>query len=241
MTVPKPRDKVRDTAHSRVYAGLKFGLMNGDFIPGQRLVVRQLAEQFETSAMPVREALKQLVSDGALLDHPNRGVIVPEATIEAIADMVRVRCSIEGAATEWAATTITPVELAAIEELNRQVNDCMARGDTASYLTLNRKLHFSVYKAARSQAMQTIIERLWLRAGPWLNFLREGATVSVSTEHHTEILAGLRLGDGPRARRAVAGDISDAGDTIMRAISRPANGERRVPRKAGNLAKTPRL
>ncbi|RUV28046.1 GntR family transcriptional regulator, partial [Mesorhizobium sp. M7A.F.Ca.MR.148.00.0.0] len=45
------------TAHVRVHTALKEALMNGDFLPGQRLVVRQLAEQYRTSAMPVREAL----------------------------------------------------------------------------------------------------------------------------------------------------------------------------------------
>jgi DNA-binding GntR family transcriptional regulator len=209
------------TAHSRVYAGLKSALINGDYLPGQRLVVRQLAEQFETSAMPVREALRQLVNDEALFDHPHRGVIVPEATVEVISDLVRARCCIEGAAAEWAASTITEPEMQAIQALNDRMIVCAANGETANYLSFNREFHFSIYRATRSQVTQPIIERLWLRAGPWLNIMRYGATLGMGLDHHADILACLRRGDGAGARRALVADIAGAADVMMRAASRP--------------------
>jgi DNA-binding GntR family transcriptional regulator len=123
------------TAHARVYLSLRQALMNGDFVPGQRLVVRQLAEAFQTSAMRVREALKQLVNEEVLFDHPNRGVIVPEATVEIISDLTRVRCSIEGSATEWAASTITSEELDHVEALDRRMGACKTV-ESAGYLSI---------------------------------------------------------------------------------------------------------
>ncbi len=195
--------------------------MNGDFVPGQRLVVRQLAEQFETSPMPVREALRQLVSDEALFDHPNRGVIVPETSVEIISDLVRVRCAVEGSATEWAASTITRRDLEAIEEVNERMRACATAAAAADYLTLNRQFHFSIYRAARSSVIQPIIERLWLRAGPWLNIMRGEATLGLGLDHHAEILSALRAGNGVAARRALVADITDAADIMLRAASQP--------------------
>jgi DNA-binding GntR family transcriptional regulator len=219
-----------NTTHGRVYAGLKTALMNGDFKPGQRLVVRKLAERFETSAMPVREALRQFVSDEALFDHPHRGVIVPEATVEVISDLVRVRCSVEGAAAEWAASTITTGELEAIGALNDRMKDCVSSGHAADYLLFNRKFHFAIYAAARSQVLLPIIERLWLRAGPWLNIMRDVTTLGLGLDHHAELLDSLYRGDGIRARRALVADISDAADIMMRAASKPAQPVVRAPR-----------
>lgn len=215
------------TAHARIYAGLRQELMNGDFNPGQRLVVRNIAERFDTSAMPVREALRRLVSEEALYDHPNRGVIVPEASVEVISDIVRVRCLIEGAATEWAASTITPPELETINELNERMKACTRGDGSGKYLAFNRQFHFRIYRAARSAATQQIIERLWLRAGPWLNIMRGEATLGLGLEHHAEILAALQRGDGPRARRAVMADIGDAGDIMLRGASTTLPGQDR--------------
>jgi|SRR5688572_25395858 len=221
MTAKRERKvaSAQTTAHARVYAALKQALMNGDFVPGQRLVVRQIAESFETSPMPVREALKQLVSDDALFDHPNRGVIVPEATVQVISDLVRVRCTIEGSATEWAASTITPDELDRIEELNERMKACTTVDTAGDYLAFNREFHFAIYRASRSSAIQPIIERMWLRAGPWLNIMRGEATLGLGLDYHAEIIAALRGGDGASARRALVADITDAADIMLRAAS----------------------
>jgi len=211
-----------ETAQARVHAGLKESLMNGDFLPGQRLVVRQIAEQFRTSAMPVREAFRQLVSDEALFDHPNRGVIVPEATVARISDLVRVRCNVEGTAAEWAATTISASEIAELTLLNERMQHCVKGGAMADYLTLNRHFHFTVYGAARSPVLQQIIEKLWLRAGPFLNIVRTDTAYVTGLVHHDEIIDALRRADGRSARRALVADLTEAADIILRAASAPA-------------------
>jgi DNA-binding GntR family transcriptional regulator len=239
MTAKRERkaSSAQTTAHSRVYAGLKQALMNGDFVPGQRLVVRQIAESFETSPMPVREALKQLVSDDALFDHPNRGVIVPEATVQVISDLVRVRCTIEGSATEWAASTIAPDELDRIEELNERMKACTTVDTAGDYLAFNREFHFAIYRASRSSAIQPIIERMWLRAGPWLNIMRGEATLGLGLDYHAEIIAALRGGDGASARRALVADITDAADIMLRAASQTPP----VPRSGRSARRRPTI
>lgn len=225
------KSSTTETAHSRVSTALRDALMNGDLQPGQRLVVRAIAERFQTSPMPVREALRQLVSDGALYDHPNRGVIVPDATLEVISDAVRVRCAIEGAAAEWAASTISAEELRTIERLNEEMIACSAGGEAADYLALNRAFHFAIYRAARSAMLVPIIERLWLRVGPWLNIMRGEATLGLGLDHHADALTALRAGNGGAARRAIVADIASAGDIMLRAASSGGIGEAK-PRTA---------
>jgi DNA-binding GntR family transcriptional regulator len=223
MVKPKSRISAkapRGTTHNLIYHQLRDALMNGDFLPGQRLVVRELADRFKTSPMPVREALRRLVSDEALYDHPNRGVEVPEATVEIISDLVRVRCSVEGAAAEWAATTITAEEIAQAEHINWCMKQCVSsQSGYADYLALNRQFHFLVYRASRSLVLQPVIERLWLRAGPWLNIMRQDTTLGLGLDHHAEVLMALRKGDGLSARRAIVADFSDASDIMLRAAA----------------------
>jgi len=209
-------------AHSLIYRQLKDALMNGDFLPGQRLIVRELAERFETSPMPVRQALQRLTSEEALVDLLHRGVIVPEATVDVISDLVRVRCMIEGAAAEWAASTITSREIEQAEAINAtMLGSVNKEGGAADYLAHNRQFHFLIYGASRSRALLSTIERLWLRAGPWLNIMRQGTMMGLGLDHHAAVIAALRAGDGNKAKRAIAADISDAADVMMRAASAP--------------------
>jgi DNA-binding GntR family transcriptional regulator len=181
--------------------------------------------------MPVREALRQLVSEEALSNLDNRGVLVPEATIELITDVTRTRCLIEGSATEWAASTITVPELEAVAALDARMRTCVSSGHAADYLAVNREFHFTIYRAARSSALQQIIERLWLRAGPWLNIMRGETTLGMGLDHHAEILAALRAGNGVQARRALVADISDAADIMLRAASRGERFGERAPQR----------
>jgi len=210
------------TAQTQVFSALREMLMNGVLLPGERLVVRDLAERFATSPMPVREALRRLVSEDALVDTPNRGVIVPPITVDAVTDLVRIRCMIEGGAAEWAAAAMTGAELNRLSDLNDQMHQGIEQGLTDAYLSLNREFHFAIYRAARSKLLMQVIERFWLQAGPWLNVMRESTTIRFGFDHHKEILASLRAGDGPRARRAVARDVADAGDVIVRRVRKTA-------------------
>jgi DNA-binding GntR family transcriptional regulator len=59
--------------------------------------------------------------------------------------------------------------------------------------------------------------------------MRQEATIQQGLDHHTEILEALDKGDGPRARRAIAADIADAGDIIQRAVPYWAPGAKADP------------
>ncbi|MER9096186.1 GntR family transcriptional regulator, partial [Mesorhizobium sp. M0700] len=60
--------------HDRVYASLSNAVMAGRFIPGQSVIIREVAAAFKTSPMPVREAVRRLVALRAFISLPNRAV-----------------------------------------------------------------------------------------------------------------------------------------------------------------------
>jgi len=109
-------DVPHGSTHEDVYARLKRAIMSGHYLPGERLVVSKLEKVFGTSAMPIREALRRLVTEQALVNTPNRGVEVPQMSAGRLMDLRRVRCEIEGKATDWAALTINKAELSQLKK-----------------------------------------------------------------------------------------------------------------------------
>lgn len=213
-------------AHERIYATLKDSLVSGEFAPNEKMTVRTLALAYGTSPMPVREALRRLVAERALLQRANRGIVVPPVSLEHILDLRRVRMSIEGLAAEWAAATIEEAEVGRLRELQRQMRTMAANGETSGYLACNRDFHFTIYTAARSEVLIPVIESLWLQAGPYLTIMRSPAALGVGLDHHDALIDALGRGDGAAARKAVAADIGEAADILMRAaaLARPRNG-----------------
>lgn len=205
--------------------------------PGARLVVSHLSKEFGTSAMPVRQALQRLVAENALIEHSNRGVRVPVLDALDLMDLRRVRCAIEGQATEWAAQTITSVELEKLAQLQTKMLATTDASHAENYLAWNMEFHFTAYGAARSPLLIPVIESLWLRAGPCLNIMRTETTLGLGLDHHDEVLDALTRGDGIAARRVVESELSEAAEIMIRSLGRmndiPARKAKSSPQEAG--------
>jgi DNA-binding GntR family transcriptional regulator len=204
-------------AHDRIYAALKQALIAGEFAPSDKMTVRGLAEAFGTSPMPVREALRRLIADQALVQQTNRGIIVPPVSVERLLDLRRVRIAVEGLAAEWAASTITDAELSRLEALQADMRAMESSGESSDYLAANKEFHFTVYRAARSSVLVPVIESLWLQAGPYLTIMRSASTLGMGLDHHARLLSALHAGDGRTASQAVGADIAEAAEVMLRA------------------------
>ena len=197
--------------HENVYQEIRRNLMAGQFQPGEAVTLRGLAGKLGTSAMPVREAVRRLVAERALDLGPNRSARVPIVTSAKYAEICEVRIALEGLAAEKAALLIADAELDRLDELCAEVTAAAERHDAPSYFAHNQEMHFSVYRAARSPLLLDIIEGIWLRIGPTLNYLfHDIRFAGRAAATNAPIVDALRSRKGSTAREAVAHDISHA-------------------------------
>lgn len=206
----------KTTLLDQAYEVVKEALMNGQFTPGDNLVIRQLAAEMGTSIMPVRDALQKLVAERALELLPNRTVQVPLITRTAFDQLTAIRLRLEALATECAAQRATPKFIAALREENDLMVEAVRRQDAAKALEANKAFHFTIYRASGSELLISYIESLWLRIGPLLKTpwrLSEGSAVfDRAPDTHQLVIDALAMQDAPRAAAAIAKDISDAAD-----------------------------
>ena len=83
------------TIRNQVYQILKDDICEGRFAPGQWLQENELAERLCVSRSPIREALRQLASDGLVVEIPNKGVFVKEFTARDIEEIFDLRVLLE--------------------------------------------------------------------------------------------------------------------------------------------------
>ncbi len=197
--------------HENVYQEIRRNLIAGQFQPGEAVTLRGLAGKFGTSAMPVREALRRLIAERALDLGPNRSARVPIVTSAKYAEICEVRIALEGLAAEKAALLIADSELDRIDGLCAEVTAAAERHDAPTYFAKNQEMHFSVYRAARSPLLLDMIEGIWLRVGPTLNYLFDDIRFAGrAAATNAPIVDALRSRKGIAAREAVAHDISHA-------------------------------
>jgi DNA-binding GntR family transcriptional regulator len=200
----------RDTLQERAYRRICDLILDGGIAPGQVVTIQDLAEAFGVSTMPVREALKRLTAAGALSLVTGRSMGIPRLSLDRLADLRRVRLSVEGIATEWAADLIESGELARLRRQCNLLNRAAKDENVKDYLRANRAFHFIIYNAARSPTLVAMIETLWLQIGPYLNLLRGSGNYVASNTTHRAIVDALAAHDGKAAQKALRADINDA-------------------------------
>lgn len=230
--------------HERVYSALADAVMAGAFIPGQKVTVRELASRFATSPMPVREAIRRLVTQQAFEALPNRAVRVPAFSPEKVQDLCRVRCMIEGTAAAWAAERATPALVATVEKLFATELAALKRKDLHRLLQADRELHFAVYRAAEAPSLMPCCVMLRLQIGPYLGVLECDERLLASLQDHGKLARALSRRDAKAARAAVVHNITVSAQNVIDLWSGRAEAQavaagpvQRVAKRQPSLAK----
>lgn len=218
LLTPAPR---HETLGANVLGQIKELLLTGQLMPGDSLSLRSTSEALGVSVMPVREAVYQLVADQALEVASNKSIRVPQLTGEQFEEITHIRLQIEGFAAEQAALHASAELVQHLSDLNTCLSSAMELpGSKVDAVRLNKELHFSVYATAQMPMLTKIIETLWLRIGPILNYdLRIGSERTlkkIAVQHHDNLIKALATGNGGEARLALCGDIESAFQSIYK-------------------------
>jgi DNA-binding GntR family transcriptional regulator len=161
--------------------------------PGTPLRQRDLAEQFDVSYTPVREALRRLESEGLVVTGVHRGATVAHTESEELEENYRILAALEALAGSLAVAKMTDGDLAEIEALYQEVAAC--RPDDERLAELNRQFHFRVYECARSPMLLLLMRLLWrsFPDGP-----QAGRPHHESVQQHAEFVSALKERDEER-------------------------------------------
>jgi DNA-binding GntR family transcriptional regulator len=195
-------------AHDRLYRTLRQQIMHGELDPGQPLTLRGLGAQYGLSMTPVRESLRRLAAEGALVISSSGRVSTPELSNDRIEELAALRALIEP---ELASRALPRAHLALIERLqtiNMANAEAVVKKDAVAYLRTNLEFHRTLYLRAQSPAMLAVIETVWLQLGPTMRLLYTRLRRNDPPPYHRMIIAALRAGDEPGLRLAVRTDVT---------------------------------
>jgi len=198
--------KLRENA----YFALRDAFTRGAFSPGDKLSLRQLSDQLGISMTPVREAVRRLVAEGALVDTPSRTLEVPGYNPRRAEELMAGRLALEGLVLDRAMDRITPEGIAALEAILPGEPESSGRPPGLPDLQCNYDFHFALYRHSGSEVLLPLIEALWLQYGAILNLIirRPEAARIAEHSHHREIIAALRAGDRAAAHAALRADVT---------------------------------
>src|SRR6185437_4376846 len=109
------------TKQERVYQAIRERILSGAYGPGYRVVIDALAEEFEVSGLPVREAIRRLEAEGLVIYRPNAVAQVAPADPGLFDEEMTVLAVLEGYGTALAAPCLDESQIAKLTEINDEM------------------------------------------------------------------------------------------------------------------------
>ena len=208
-----------DTRQGRdAYARLMADIRAGTFRPGDRLTETDLAERLGLSRTPVREAIRQLESDGLVTHVARVGAVVRTLDYAEITELYEMRTVLEGTAARFAARAASVVEVAELEAINAEMR---AADDAPKLYEANRQFHTVLLNAARNRFLVKSVEavqKTLLILGP--STMEETSRAAEAIREHDRLIAALHGHDGGDAEAAMREHIEEAHRARLRQLRR---------------------
>ena len=182
---------------SEVYCQLKQRILLGELEPGAALQEKSLAEEFDVSRTPIREALIRLEADGLVRIVPKQGVYVTEITHKAFRDAYEIRYMLIAVAGQLAAQRMTEEEMDRLEVVSDAMKDTK---DTKRIQALDMQFHDSLNCSTHNPLLAETLQRLRsYMPRIWVTTHADSEYFAKTVEEHQAVVEALRKRDGGTA------------------------------------------
>lgn len=203
----------------RVVGNLRNAIINGQLVPGSRLVERQMCELLGVSRTLVREALRQLEAEGWVRILPNRGPVVISMTPDEVRELYEVRAALEGIAAYRAAERLTPEQLDRLGGAVDAMTKAQSRGDWMRHRQQLQTFYEILREASGNALLRSQLEALSARMA-WLRgvTLARPERAAIAVKEETRLLGALRARNAKRARELCEEHLRTAGEAVVDAL-----------------------
>ena len=189
----------------KAYGRLLDLILQRKISPDEPLAERRLAASLRMGRTPVREAIKDLVSEGVLEAHPTRGTFVRQLSLTDVQEIYQVRYAIEGLAAFLAAERGASPELLDYGPGFRAAIAAPEDCDLAEVYDQGAEFHLEIFRCAGNRNLLEIYRPIRLRFRVALEMPRHGdpGRVFESAREHLEILEAIEARNGELAQRLI--------------------------------------
>lgn len=198
-----------------VYEMIREDIVSGRLGPNERLKIADLAEHYQTSTNPVREALQQLRGEGFVLIEPNRGARVRPIDADFVRDIIEIEMLIEPALTRWFVSIASDADIVELERIQAEI-EAVNFEDRVVHGLLDTRFHQFIYDRHYNRHAA----ELWWKHREILRAISRRFPTSLSRRvsvlrEHRELIEAIRAQDADAAAAVVARHVEGSGRHII--------------------------
>lgn len=145
------------------YEVIRSRIQDGEYGPGHRIVIDQIAKELKLSIIPVREAIRQLEADGWIQYKQFSGAIVSMINETEYLETLSVLAVLEGYATALSSQNITSESIEKLKQWNEQMEEVLYNFEFEQFGELNRNFHTVIYESCGNEYLKEQIRQAWQR------------------------------------------------------------------------------
>ena len=220
----KPIER-HQTLREKILETIREAILKGNLKPGEKVAEPELAERFGISRTPIREAFRQLESEGYLTVIPRKGAVVAALSERDVQEFYAIKSILEGYAAELAAQNLSDKELEKLEAINDKLKQLAKDGDVKSFYRVHNEFHDTFLKAANNSKLYELIQQLGLKFSRLrMASLSVKGRMAISVAEHDKLLDAFRRHDGKMAEDLVKKTAAIGGKVLLESLAH-AQGE----------------
>ena len=188
----KIRERHR-TLREKILENIRDAIISGILPSGSRVSEPDLAERYGISRTPIREAMRQLESEGYLTVIPRKGAVVTSFSEKDVEEFYAIKSILEGYAARQACARLTTKDIDRLESINQRLSELAEQGDVKQFFKVHNDFHEVFIKAANNDKLRDMINTLVTRFQRLrLMSLSQPGRMLVSVQEHQKIIGAFK-------------------------------------------------
>jgi DNA-binding GntR family transcriptional regulator len=204
------------TLREKILENIRDAIISGAIKAGSRVSEPDLAERYGISRTPIREAFRQLESEGYLTVIPRKGAVVSEFSEKDVEDFYAIKSILEGYAARRACEKLTAKELDRLQAINDRLAELASHNEFKAFFKIHNDFHDVFIKAADNEKLRELINSLVTRFQRLrLMSISLPGRMEISVQEHEKIIEAFRRKDEVAAEMLVRKNAEYGGKALM--------------------------
>lgn len=204
------------TLRERILETIRDAIIKGALKPGEKVAEPELAERFGISRTPIREAFRQLESEGYLTVIPRKGAVVAAFSQKDIEEFYAIKSILEGYAARRACENLTVKEIEKLEQINAKLSSLAEGSDIKQFFKVHNDFHDQFIRAANNDKLYELISSLVSKFQRLrLASLSLPGRMKISVDEHEKIIDSFRKKNPVLAEKLVRKNAEFGGRVLV--------------------------
>ncbi len=209
------------TLRERIVEFVKDSITSGRLKPGEKVAEQEIAKSLGISRTPIREAFRQLESEGFITVIPRKGAFVTPITAKDVREFYEIKSLLEGYAAKEACRKFTDKDIKKLKTLNEQMARCVEKksGDVRGFLKLDNQFHEVFMSACHNEKLCKMAHQIVEQFGRFrAAALSVPGRMRTSIKQHKEIVQAFEDRDAGLAERLVRENAGLSAEILIKEL-----------------------